>query len=365
MRFPNPRQLDWYLVGTVLLLLVVSVVMIYSLTLVRGQASLAWGQAAYGGIGLALAAGVTAINYRRFHLLAPAVYAAVVALLAAVPAVGTTIFGAKRWIDLGVFQLQPSELAKLALVLILARLLADRYGEVRARDLGVIILALAIPVLLVAEQPDLGTAGVLCLTALLMLAVAKLPRSLWLGLIALGALVVPILFASLEDYQLERIQTFLAPTSDPYGAGYNVIQSLIAVGNGGLVGQGIGYGTQSQLDFLPVVHTDFIFAGIAESTGLVGSLILITILAVLVSRALLIAHRAPDTFGALVAAGIASLWLVQVAVNIGMNLGLAPVTGIPLPFISHGGTALITNLLAVGILETIAIRARTPRSHTR
>ena len=157
----------------------------------------------------------------------------------------------------------------------------------------------------------------------------------------------------------------MSPTSDPYGAGYNVLQSLIAVGNGGLLGQGIGHGTQSQLDFLPVVHTDFIFAGIAESTGLVGSLALILILSFLIVRALHIARRAPDTFGALTASGIASLWLIQVSINIGMNLGLAPVTGIPLPFVSHGGTALVTNLLAVGILEAIAVRARSSYVYTR
>lgn len=365
MRLPNLRQLDWYLLGAVTLLLVVSVVMIYSLTLVRGQADLAWGQATFAGIGLVLASFVLTINYRRLHLLAPALYLGVVALLVAVPFIGTTIFGAKRWLDLGVTQLQPSELAKLVMVLMMARLLSDRYGDFRVKDIGLVLFVLALPVLLVAWQPDLGTAGVLTLTALLMLIVAKLPREIWFGLVALAGIAVPIGFSSLHEYQLQRIQTFLSPTSDPYGAGYNVLQSLIAVGNGGLLGQGIGHGTQSQLDFLPVVHTDFIFAGIAESTGLVGSLALILILSFLIVRALHIARKAPDTFGALTASGIASLWLIQVSINIGMNLGLAPVTGIPLPFVSHGGTALVTNLLAVGILEAIAVRARSSYVYTR
>ena len=167
MRLPNLRQLDWYLLGAVTLLLVVSVVMIYSLTLVRGQADLAWGQATFAGIGLVLASFVLTINYRRLHLLAPALYLGVVALLVAVPFIGTTIFGAKRWLDLGVTQLQPSELAKLVMVLMMARLLSDRYGDFRVKDIGLVLFVLALPVLLVAWQPDLGTAGVLTLTALL------------------------------------------------------------------------------------------------------------------------------------------------------------------------------------------------------
>lgn len=219
-------------------------------------------------------------------------------------------------------------------------------------------MVVAVPVLLVLNQPDLGTAGVLILTTLLLLAVAKLPRGHWLFLSAITLVSLPVVYFRLEPYQLERIQTFLSPQADPYGAGYNVLQSLIAVGNGGLFGQGIGQGSQSQLDFLPVVHTDFIFAGIAEATGFLGSSFVILIFALLIARAFWIARSAPDRFGLMIAMGLGSLWLVQFAINVGMNLGLAPVTGIPLPFVSHGGTALITNCAALGVLESIAIRTR-------
>jgi rod shape determining protein RodA len=178
-----------------------------------------------------------------------------------------------------------------------------------------------------------------------------------MALLILVLLSAPLVFVNLKSYQRTRVQTFLAPTSDPYGAGYNVIQSIIAVGNGGVFGQGIGQGTQSQLEFLPVAHTDFIFAGIAEATGLVGSTVVIVLLASLCVRALLIARRSLDRFGLFLAIGIGSLWLVQFSINIAMNLGLAPVTGIPLPFVSHGGSALVMNCIALGLLQSIATRS--------
>jgi len=252
---------------------------------------------------------------------------------------------------------------KLILVCVVARILADA-AAIRTRTLLSIGLILGLPVGVVLLQPDLGTAGVLVSTVLVVLLAARVPRRYWLMLLAATAVAAPLLVAHLKPYQRTRIETFLAPTTDPYGSGYNVLQSIIAVGNGGMFGQGIGHGTQSQLEFLPVAHTDFIFAGIAEATGLVGSVVVILLLAGLCMRAFLVGQRSPDRFGTYLAVGIGSLWLTQFSINIAMNLGLAPVTGIPLPFVSHGGSALVINCLALGLLESIARRthARSARA---
>ena len=197
---------------------------------------------------------------------------------------------------------------------------------------------------------------ILVIFVFILLLAAKLPRRYWAVLLVVVAVTGPLVVANLQDYQRARIQTFLQPTKDPYGTGYNVLQSIIAVGNGGMWGQGIGQGTQSQLEFLPIAHTDFIFAGIAEATGFFGSSIVVLLLAMLCVRALFIAHRVRDSFGFYFAVGIAALWLIQFSVNIAMNIGLVPVTGIPLPFVSHGGTALVVNCAALGLLQSIAIR---------
>lgn len=352
------RSLDWYALSTVLLLIVTGIVTIYSVTFVRGTTELAVGQAQYALLGLAAAAVLSYIDYRRLRSWSLWLYVLGVGLLVAVAVSGTSIFGARRWLELGFFQLQPSELMKPILVLLGARVLAARYGELRFRELAFFLALVVLPVGLVMQQPDLGTASVLLLVTAVLLVAGRLPRSQWIFLMAAVVIALPILFMNLKPYQVERIQTFLSPASDPYGSGYNVIQSLIAVGNGGMFGQGFGQGTQSQLEFLPVVHTDFIFAGIAEATGLMGSLFVVVLLAFLVLRTLSIARQAPDMFGMLLAVGIAGLWTIQFVVNIGMNLGLAPVTGIPLPFVSHGGTALIVNLAALGVVESIAVRSR-------
>jgi rod shape determining protein RodA len=248
---------------------------------------------------------------------------------------------------------------KLLVILVFARILSEA-SEFRVRSVAFLSVLAIIPIGIVLRQPDLGTAAVLGLTILCMLGAARLPKKYWLALALIVVVSAPLAFSNLEPYQRTRVETFLTPAKDPFGAGYNVIQSIIAVGNGGVFGQGIGQGTQSQLEFLPVAHTDFIFAGIAEASGLVGSSLVIILLAGLCIRALLIAQRSVDRFGLFLAIGIGSLWLVQFSINIAMNLGLAPVTGIPLPFVSHGGSALVMNCIALGLLQSIAIR-----SHSR
>lgn len=352
------RSLDWYLIGVVILLVVTGIVTIYSVTYVRGMTALAVGQAEYALLGIPVVLALAAFDYHRLRSWSLWLYAGTIILLIAVVFFGTSVFGARRWLEIGFFQLQPSEPMKVVLVLLGARVLSARYGELKFRELLFFLLLVLVPVGLVIKQPDLGTSSVLLFVTGALLVAGRLARSHWVFLMASIAVMLPLLFFNLKPYQVERIETFLSPSSDPYGAGYNVLQSLIAVGNGGMFGQGFGHGTQSQLQFLPVVHTDFIFAGIAESTGLMGSLFVIGLLTFLVVRTLFIARRAPDTFGMLLAIGIGALWAVQFIINIAMNVGLAPVTGIPLPFISHGGTALVINLAALGILESIAIRSR-------
>ncbi len=363
MRFEAARGVDWYLVGATVLLFAVGLSVIYSLAVVRAAPSLVTSQLIAAGLGLGVAIGIAQYDYRRLAPFMPALYLLGIVLLIAVLFFGDTVLGAKRWISFGPFQLQPSELMKLGLIGMLAHRLSLVQDYPLRRVVSIIGL-IAVPVAIVLFQPDLGTAAVLGASTIVVLLVANLPRRYWavFGLALLA--VIPLIVLNLADYQRQRIQTFLQPTSDPYGSGYNVLQSIIAVGNGGLWGQGIGQGTQSQLEFLPIAHTDFIFAGIAEATGFIGSTVVIVLLSVLVVRALHIGQRAPDQFGFYLATGIAGLWLIQFSVNIAMNIGLMPVTGIPLPFVSHGGTALVVNCIALGLLESIA-RRRTRSFHAR
>lgn len=362
MRLNRFRGIDLVLAILIGLLVVSSIAMIYSLTIERTGIGLARDQALFALLGVAAAGLLSTVDYRRIRTLVVPSYAAGVLLLILVLVMGKTVFGATRWIDIAGFQFQPSEPMKLLLILFVAHLMTSRPPQALTPTYVLpAAAATLVTFVLVLLQPDLGTAMVLGLVTLAVLGASQLPRVYWLSLLGVGVVLLPILWSNLHDYQLQRIQTFLQPTADPLGTGYNVIQSLIAVGNGGLMGQGFGQGTQSQLDFLPVVHTDFIFAGIAESIGFVGSILLLGLFVGLLLKTLSIARQAPDRFGMLVAIGIASLWFIQFTINVSMTLGLAPVTGIPLPFVSYGGTALITNLAAAGILASIAARAEPRR----
>ncbi|MBI4185442.1 FtsW/RodA/SpoVE family cell cycle protein [Candidatus Berkelbacteria bacterium] len=349
-------SVDWLTLGLAVSLMIFGIAMIDSLTAGRVEHGLAINQTLFGlgGLGVAFALSVT--SYRTIRILSLPLFGLGLMLLLLVLVIGTTVYGATRWIDVAGVQFQPSELMKPILVLVLAHLLAtpDRTWQTYA-GIGLVSLFVLGSVV---RQPDLGTAAVLGLTALGLLAAARLPIRAWLVAGGTLALLVPFGLTQLTDYQRARLETLFQPTADPLGAGYNVIQSLIAIGNGGLLGQGIGQGTQGQLDFVPVVHTDFIFAGIAESVGFVGSVILITLFFGLIIRTYWIAYRIPDHFGSLLCTGIATLWLVQVVINIGMNLGVAPVTGIPLPFVSYGGTALVANCLALGLVLSVGMRLR-------
>lgn len=348
-------DLDWWLFLLPLLLTAIGIAVISALFYGTPRVNLAEGQAIFTGIGLLLMILVSRIDYRAWRALAPYLYLGILGLLVAVELFGVTIFGATRWLELGGFQLQPAELLKLGLVLLLARFLADR-EHFGLRDYLTLLVVIGLPVLLILRQPDLGTTIVILLAAGALVLASRVPRRAVATAVAIGLASLPILWQFLAPYQKERITTFVNPAADPTGAGYNVTQALIAVGAGGLLGAGLGQGTQSQLQFIPVAHTDFIFAALAEETGLVGAAGLLLLFFFLIFRVIRVATLAKDDFGVFIAVGVATLLLAQVGINVGMNLALMPVTGIPLPFVSHGGTALVTNFIALGILQSIITR---------
>jgi rod shape determining protein RodA len=284
---------------------------------------------------------------------APAAYLAGIALLVAVALFGDVVNGARRWLDLGVTRFQPSEVMKLALPLMLAWYFHRNEASLRRRDFALGALLAAMPAALIARQPDLGTAALVAAVALYVIFFAGIG---WKPLAALAALALaslPPLWGLLHDYQRKRILTLLDPTQDPLGAGYHTIQSTIAVGSGGVGGKGWLHGTQAHLEFIPERHTDFIFAVYAEEFGLIGSVVLIALYVALVARGLMIAANAATFFARLLAASITLMFFTYAFVNIGMVSGVLPVVGVPLPFVSYGGTALATLFIGIGILMSI------------
>jgi rod shape determining protein RodA len=276
-------------------------------------------------------------------------------LLVAVHLVGRTALGARRWLSVGGFPLEPSELSKLLLVLVLAGYLG-RLERLSWRALGGAILLVAPPAYLILTQPDLGTTIVFIAVLMGMLFLAG-ARPWQLGsLIAVALVALPLLPHLLHGYQRRRLEIFLNPAQDPLGAGYNLLQARIAVGSGGLFGQGWLHGLQGQLGFVPERATDFVFAIFAEEFGLLGSLVLLAIFGVLLIRLLRSAAVAPDRFGELVVGGVFVMIFAQVVENVGMNVGVLPIAGIPLPLISYGGSATITTLAALGLVQSVMLR---------
>jgi rod shape determining protein RodA len=260
---------------------------------------------------------------------------------------------------LGVFEAQPSELAKVAIIICLAAYLAQRKGEIRGLDVAFGVVMVAVPSVLIYKQPDLGTMMVFValLGATLLCAGAKVRHFLALGLVGLIGIVVILQAGFLQEYQIQRLTSFLDPNPDVQSVGYNLTQSKIAIGSGGMQGKGLGgKNTQTSLDFVPEQHTDFIFTAVGEQLGFLGSATLLAMFAFLMWRGLRIAAMSRDLFGTLLAAGIVALWAFQIFVNVGMTMGIMPITGIPLPFISYGGSSLITNFVAVGLLLNIHMR---------
>jgi rod shape determining protein RodA len=317
-------------------------------------------QAMFAAIGLALALLFARIDYRVLGSLSYVLYAASIAALAIVIAAGEATHGSRRWIDIGGTPVQPSEIAKLVVVLTLAKYLWDHQETIGTLRVLLTSLAIAaVPAALVFAQPDLGSALIFAAIWLGMVTVAgaRWKHLLWL----LGAALVAIPFgfiALVSNYQRERIALWLDPERDPLGAGFQAVQARIGIGSGGLWGKGLTHGTQTQLDYLRTQTTDYVFSVLGEEIGFVGAVILFALFAVLLWRALRVAELSRDLFGRLVATGLVIFILLQTFINVAVNVGLMPVTGIPLPFVSQGGSSLITLFIGLGILQSILIRHR-------
>lgn len=349
------KFIDPWLFIIPILLLASSVAILFSITSGGPKLYLAYHQLIYAGIGLVVLIIFAFFDYRTIIPSAPFLYVFGVVLLVLVFFFGKRVLGAVRWIPLGFFQIQPSEIFKVVEALVLAWLFA-RVEEIRLKTYLWAAILVILPLLLVIRQPDLGTALTLLAIALGIFLVTPIGRFYKLLTLIVLMACIPFVWFVLKDYQRLRLLIYLHPTSDPYGAGYNVLQAMITVGSGGWLGQGLGTSPQSQLQFLPIAYTDFIFASWAETTGFVGALILLILLCLLIWRLIRVATLARDSFGVYFATGIGVGFLFQVLVNIGMNLGIMPVTGIPLPLVSYGGTALIVNCFALGLVQSVYIR---------
>lgn len=361
------RNLDWPLAAATVALILFGIVAIYSATYALVPADTFYyvkRQAVGAVVGIGAAVFVMLFDYRSWGRFVRLLYLLIILLLALVPFLAPTIMGAGRWLIFGPVQFQPSELAKIAIIVTLAHHLSSSEDVDHPLDLIRAVLHVAVPMLLILLQPDLGTALVFVGILFGMLYVRGFPIK-YLGIMAGAGLLVFIAatFVSsqgwipiLKDYQLKRLFVFLDPFSDRTGAGWNVIQSMIAVGSGGFFGKGLFAGSQTQLDFLPARHTDFIFSVVAEELGFLGAFFLLAGYFFLLWRGVRLMSAAKDRFGALLITGVVSMFLFHVLINVGMTLGVMPVTGLPLPFASAGGSSLVTNLLGVGIVLNVHMR---------
>ncbi|VBB07869.1 cell cycle protein ftsw/roda [Lucifera butyrica] len=296
-------------------------------------------------------------DYKSLSKVANILYGINLVMLLAVMVMGHSALGAQRWIQIGPISLQPSEFSKLIMIISLANLLDKKYGKLNSfKDIVPIFIYLGVPFLLVLKQPDLGTSLVFLAIFFGMIFIAGIPVKHLMGIFGVGLAFMPVFWHFLKDYQKKRLTVFLDPNVDPLGSGYHIIQSKIAIGSGMLFGKGLFGGTQSQLNFLPENHTDFIFAVIGEELGFIGAAIILLLYFILLYRAIKIAGAARDNFGTLLAVGITSMLTFHVLVNVGMTAGIMPVTGIPLPLMSYGVSSLTTNMVSIGILLNIYMR---------
>lgn len=360
------RHLDPTLLLVTLLLAAYGALMVYSATVHRqveaglDPALFLKRQLLFMIVGTVLLVIFSVFDYRHLGGLSFIVYGVTVAALVVVlTPLGEEQAGATRWISFGPFQMQPSEFTKIALILSVSAYLASRKGDVTTRDVLLCVGLVAVPGVLVYVEPDLGTTLVFAtiLAALLLVGGTRLRHFLALAAILAVGVAVVLQAGLLKDYQVQRLTAFLDPNPDVRSVGYNLTQSKIAIGSGGITGKGLeGKNTQTSLDFVPEQHTDFIFTAVGEQLGFVGSASLLGLFAFLIWRAVRIAALSRDLYGTYVAIGIAALWSFQVFVNVGMTMGIMPITGIPLPFVSYGGSSLVTNFAAVGILLNIHMR---------
>ena len=361
---PTFRRLDLvdpYLLIATLLLMAYGLVITYSTSyedlaagdpvqfIVRG--------AIFTALGIATMAVVAYFDYAWFGTFAPVLYLLTLGLLALVLIIGHNVLGGQRWITIAGQKFQVSEFAKIFMIVVLAKYFADRHDRMGSPlVLGGALVLLGPAFALVYRQPDLGTSLVFVGIFFGMAYLAGARPWQLASLVAAGLAGFPLIWGILQGYQKARLTAFLDPYADPQGAGWNIIQSLIAIGSGQATGKGLTAGTQSPLGYLPIAESDFVFAGLAEDLGFVGAVILFALFAVLLIATLRIGFRARDPFGTYVAAGVFSMLAFQLVVNVGMAMSLMPVTGIPLPFISHGGSSLLSICMALGLLQSISMR---------
>jgi len=348
---PNAWHVDLPLMLGLLILAVTSMFVLYSSS---GQnIDLMWRQAIRFALAFVLMVTLAQIHPDILKRWVLWVYVAGVILLIAVILFGDVGKGAQRWLNLGLFRFQPSEMMKLAVPMMVAWYLSEHSLPPDGKRIFIAVLIILTPVMLIAKQPDLGTALLIAGAGFFVLFFAGIRWRLIVSIVGLGAACAPVAWYLMHDYQRQRVLTLLNPESDPLGAGYHIIQSKIAIGSGGLFGKGWLNGSQSQLNFLPERSTDFIFAAFAEEFGLLGVLILLTVYLFIVIRGIMVAAQAQDTFTRLVAGGLIMTFFTYVFVNIGMVIGLLPVVGVPLPLISYGGTSIVTITASFGILMAI------------
>jgi rod shape determining protein RodA len=345
---------DAILVTVVLLLTSIGLLALYSFSPTLAGNIYFGKQLVVAVIGIGVMLFVGTLDYRHFARMSTPLYLTTVVVLVGVLFFGAEIRGTVGWLAIGSFQIQPVEFAKLVLVMFLASFISKKRSELGewTRLIASLFLS-ALLIFLVLRQPDLGSAMVLAFIWLSMILVSGIR---WRHFVVLGVLGLTLIGTSwffLADYQKARLVTFASPELDPRGSGYNVLQSMVAVGSGGVSGKGIGHGSQSQLNFLPEKHTDFIFAVLAEELGLIGGILILFLYGLLLYRIAEIAKTARDNAGYLIAVGILALFFIHILVNLGMNMGFLPVTGLPAPFLSYGGSALLAFFLALGLLLSV------------
>jgi rod shape determining protein RodA len=362
------KNLDYVLIGNIILIMGLSLLILSSATANITADPLFYVKKHLLSIGLGVVCAVfiMTIDYKKLMKYDKYIYLLLIILLLAVDIKGIASHGSQQWLSLGPFIFQPSEMGKLMLIIFFASYFVNRQGELKTlKDLIPSFLYFSVPFILILVQ-DMGTALVYLVIFFGMLYMAGAKSSLLLGIIGSGLAVVILAIGlhlsplqlplPLEEYQINRLTSFLDPYNDPHGTGYHIIQSLVAVGSGGLLGKGLHHGTQVQLNFLPEHHTDFIFAVVGEELGFVGAAFVLLLYYILLSRTLKAAVQSPDPFGRLIVIGVLCMWLFHILENVGMAIGLMPVTGIPLPFLSHGGSFMITNLMAIGLILSVQLR---------
>ncbi|MGD8447755.1 MAG: rod shape-determining protein RodA [Desulfobacterales bacterium] len=355
------KYFDWGLLGLTFLIGLFGLITLYSAVTSATptpEKTLYFKQIIWYGIGMTGMVLCFLINYKSLYRWSPAIYAVCIVLLIYVLMMGKYVGGARRWLILGPISIQPSELVKIAVIISLARYYS-KFADTRGFSLKELLTPLiltAIPFILIVRQPDLGTAMVVVLIAGFMTVFVKIERRSLLYLITSCTIAGPLVWFLLKGYQKERILTFINPNRDPLGAGYHIIQSKIAIGSGMIFGKGFLKGTQNALSFLPEQHTDFIFSVLAEEWGFVGSVVILSLFLMLIIWGLNIAYRCRDPFGTILAVGLTAMMFWQVFINVGMAMGLMPIVGVTLPFISYGGSSIVSIMICVGLLMSISMR---------